>query len=230
MGTVNLPHDWVVGTYNDIAATEKALSTLPAESLAAIICEPMLGSGGAIPGLLPFLEFLRSYSSSHGALLIFDEVMTSRLSYRGLGPSLGIQPDLMTLGKWVGGGMSFGAFGGRRDIMGMYDPRNGSLAHAGTFNNNVFSMAAGCAGCKILDIDTTNWINDLGEQMRVLVQEVIDNNLDPQNPHASGVANGVSKGKASLSHSLKSRDGDSYLQFDLGRPAVVLCLESLHAQ
>ena len=85
--------------------------------------------------------------------------MTSRLSYRGLGYKLGIRPDLMTLGKWVRGGMSFGAFGGRRDIMEMFDPRIGKLRHAGTFNNNVISMAAGCAGCKLLDEDTTDKLN-----------------------------------------------------------------------
>ncbi|KAK4697610.1 hypothetical protein P7C71_g482, partial [Lecanoromycetidae sp. Uapishka_2] len=194
MKTVNLPHEWVVGTYNDIAATEKALSDLPDDSLAAIIVEPMLGSGGAIPGSLPFLRFLRSYASSHGSLLIFDEVMTSRLSYRGLGHKLGIQPDLMTLGKWVGGGMSFGAFGGRRDIMGMFDPRSGSLAHAGTFNNNVLSMAAGCAGCELLDMDATNRLNTLGERMKASVQDAIDSHLDLQMTHMNGVPNSVPNG------------------------------------
>ena len=103
--SVNLPHEWVIGTYNNVEATERLISSLPTNSLAAVLVEPMLGSGGAIPGSVHFLQFLRSYASSHGALLIFDEVMTSRLSYRGLGHKLGIQPDLMTLGKWVGGGM-----------------------------------------------------------------------------------------------------------------------------
>ena len=137
----------------------------------------MLGSGGAIPGSLEFLQFLSESANSNGALLIFDEVMTSRLGYRGLGHEMGIKPDLMTLGKWVGGGMSFGAFGGRRDIMEMFDPRTGSLAHAGTFNNNVVSMAAGCAGCKILDEQTMDRLNGLGVKMKEMVQEVIDVSL-----------------------------------------------------
>ena len=183
---VNLPHEWVMGTYNDVEKTEEVLSTTPPGSLAAILVEPMLGSGGAIAGSLPFLRFLRSYASSHGALLVFDEVMTSRLSHRGLGYEIGIHPDMMTLGKWVGGGMSFGAFGGRRDIMGMFDPRNGSLAHAGTFNNNVSSMAAGCAGCKILDEETTDRLNDLGECMKQMVQDVIDNHVDSEVPRTNG--------------------------------------------
>ena len=184
MKSVNLHHEWVVATYNDIAQTKEVLSALPPKSLAAILVEPMLGSAGAIPGSSAFLEFLRSYASSHGALLIFDEVMTSRLSYRGLGYKLGIQPDLMTLGKWVGGGMSFGSFGGRRDIMEMYDPsKSGSLAHAGTFNNNVISMAAGCAGCKVLDEETTNRLNDLGEHLKKAVNDVIEKHLYGGGPH-----------------------------------------------
>ena len=195
--SVNLPHEWVVGTYNDIARTAQVLSALPPKSLAVILVEPMLGNAGAIPGSLPFLQYLRSYASSHDALLIFDEVMTSRLSYRGLGHKLGIQPDLMTLGKWVGGGMSFGAFGGRRDIMEMYDPRkSGGLAHAGTFNNNVISMAAGCAGCKVLDEENTNRLNDLGERLKEMVTDVIEKHLYGDVPHTDGADEGSLKGNA----------------------------------
>ena len=191
--SVNLPHEWVVGTYNDIAETEEILSALPPKSLAAILVEPMLGNAGAIPGSLPFLQFLGSYASSNEALLIFDEVMTSRLSYRGLGHKLGIRPDLMTLGKWVGGGMSFGAFGGRSDIMEVYDPRkSGGLAHAGTFNNNVISMAAGCAGCKVLDEETTNRLNDLGECLKEKVTDVIEKHLYGGLPRMVNGTNGQS--------------------------------------
>ena len=193
--SVNLPHEWVVGKYNDIAGTEDVLSALPPKSLAAILVEPMLGNAGAIPGSLAFLQFLKSYASSHDALLIFDEVMTSRLSYHGLGYKVGIQPDLMTLGKWVGGGMSFGAFGGRKDIMEMYDPsKSGGLAHAGTFNNNVISMAVGCAGFKVLDEETTDRVNDLGERMKVMVTDVISNHLYSDASHTDGAENGTANG------------------------------------
>ncbi|MCJ1458393.1 hypothetical protein MMC28_008765 [Mycoblastus sanguinarius] len=198
--SVNLPHEWVVGTYNDIVQTEEVLSVLPPKSLAAILVEPMLGNAGAIPGSLPFLQFLRSTASSHDALLIFDEVMTSRLSYHGLGRKLGVQPDLMTLGKWLGGGMSFGAFGGRKDIMEMFDPsRSGGLAHAGTFNNNIISMAAGCAGCKILDEKTTNRLNDLGERLKEMATDVIEKQLYGEVPHMNGVDKGSLKGNVTLS-------------------------------
>ena len=193
--SVNLPHEWVIGIYNDIAKTQAVLSTIPADSLAAILIEPMLGSAGAIPGSLPFLQFLRYYASSHNALLIFDEVMTSRLSYRGLGHKLGIRPDMMTLGKWVGGGMSFGAFGGRADVMALFDPtKQGSLAHAGTFNNNVVSMAAGCAGCKILNEETTDRLNELGETMKEKVQDTIDQVLNAHSQKRLDLQNDSSKG------------------------------------
>ena len=79
-------------------------------------------------------------------MLIFDEVMTSRISAGGLQAKLAVVPDMTTLGKYIGGGMSFGAFGGRREIMSRFDPRRADAwAHAGTFNNNVLTMAAGVA-------------------------------------------------------------------------------------
>lgn len=202
--SVNLPHEWVVGTYNDIAQTEEVLSSLPPNCLAAILVEPMLGNAGAIPGSLPFLQFLRSYASSHDALLIFDEVMTSRLSYRGLGHKLGIRPDFMTLGKWVGGGMSFGAFGGRRDIMEEYDPsKSGGLAHAGTFNNNVISMAAGCAGCQVLNEETTNRLNELGERLKEMVTDVIEKYLYGDVHRTNGTDGGCLKGNVTFTSALR---------------------------
>ena len=81
--------------------------------------------------------------------MIFDEVMTSRLSPGGLQDKPGVIPDMTTLGKYIGGGMSFGAFGGRRDIMELFDPtKPDHLPHAGTFNNNVLTMAAGVGGLR----------------------------------------------------------------------------------
>jgi glutamate-1-semialdehyde 2,1-aminomutase len=107
----------------------------------------MQGSSGCIPADREFLAVLREVTQQIGALLIFDEVMTSRTGAGGLQSRLGITPDLTTLGKYIGGGSSFGAFGGRADVMEIFDPgRPGSLPHAGTFNNNVLSMAAGHAG------------------------------------------------------------------------------------
>jgi glutamate-1-semialdehyde 2,1-aminomutase len=143
---LNVPHDFAVAPYNDVAATRAAIEAAGGD-LAAILVEPMQGAGGCIPGEPGFLAMLREAANASGAVLIFDEVMTSRLSPGGRQALLGITPDLTTLGKYIGGGLSFGAFGGRAEIMAQFDPRRpGHLDHPGTFNNNVVSMAAGLAG------------------------------------------------------------------------------------
>ncbi|HVC60873.1 MAG TPA: aspartate aminotransferase family protein [Acetobacteraceae bacterium] len=143
---VNAPFPFVLAPYNDTAATLALIEHHGAE-LAAVILEPMIGSGGCIPATPEFLAALRDACTRVGALLILDEVMTSRLSPGGLQAVRGVQPDLTTLGKYIGGGMSFGAFGGRADIMDLFDPRRpDALPHAGTFNNNVLTMSAGLTG------------------------------------------------------------------------------------
>jgi glutamate-1-semialdehyde 2,1-aminomutase len=106
----------------------------------------MQGSGGCIPADRAFLAALRDACTRHGILLVFDEVMTSRLGRAGLQGLTGVTPDMTTLGKYVGGGLPFGAFGGRAGIMDRFDPlRPDALVHAGTFNNNALTMAAGVA-------------------------------------------------------------------------------------
>lgn len=145
---VNVPHDWVMAPYNDLEAAT-ALVRQHGTELAAILVEPLLGAGGCIPGEPAFLHGLQALARDSGALLVLDEVMSSRLSVGGRQALLGLQPDLCTLGKYFGGGLSFGAFGGRVDVMQRFDPRRpGALGHAGTFNNNVLSMAAGLAGLR----------------------------------------------------------------------------------
>lgn len=109
-----------------------------------------------------------------GAVFILDEVMTSRLSPHGLHGVLGLKPDLVTLGKYLGGGFAFGAFGGREDIMAVYDPRSaGAVAHSGTFNNNTMTMHVGHAGLsKILTPEVNNAFNAKGDKYRQRLQEV----------------------------------------------------------
>jgi glutamate-1-semialdehyde 2,1-aminomutase len=135
-----------------------------ADRLAAVLLEPMLGSGGCIPARPDFLAAIRKAATEAGAVLIFDEVMTSRMSGGGLQERLGIFPDVTTFGKYMAGGMSFGAFGGRADIMGLFD---GRLAHAGTFNNNVLSMAAGNVALgEIFTAEAAEALFRRGEAMR----------------------------------------------------------------
>jgi glutamate-1-semialdehyde 2,1-aminomutase len=161
---INIPFEYVVAPYNDIERT-RALIT---DDLALVILEPMIGSGGCIAASPEFLAMLRRETTRVGALLILDEVMTSRLAPGGLQSVLGVKPDLTTFGKYIGGGMSFGAFGGRAEIMDLFDPRRAdALPHAGTFNNNVLTMAAGLTG--LTDVYTARAalaLNARGETLR----------------------------------------------------------------
>jgi glutamate-1-semialdehyde 2,1-aminomutase len=143
---INAPFDFVLAPYNGTEAT-LALIERHAAQLALVILEPMMGGAGCIAATPEFLHALRAATTKAGALLILDEVMTSRLTPGGLQQKHGVKPDLTTFGKYIGGGMSFGAFGGRADILDLFDPRRpDALPHAGTFNNNVLTMSAGMAG------------------------------------------------------------------------------------
>lgn len=169
---LNLPHHWVLSTYNDLDAVRAAVREHGSD-LAAILVEPVLGAGGCIPGEPEFLWGLRELATQCGALLVFDEVQTSRLSWGGRQAPLGITPDLTVIGKYFGGGLSFGAFGGRADLMARFDPRQpGALGHAGTFNNNVLSMAAGLAGLQqVLTASALDALNARGETLRARLND-----------------------------------------------------------
>jgi glutamate-1-semialdehyde 2,1-aminomutase len=140
--------DVTVAPFNDLAATTRiARAARPA----AILVEPMLGAGGTIPPRPGFLAGLRALADELDAVLIFDEVITLRLAFGGAEEWSGVRPDLMTLGKIVGGGLPVGAFGGRADIMDLYAPPDPTLVQSGTFNANPLTMAAGLAGMRLLD-------------------------------------------------------------------------------
>ncbi|MGM4884471.1 MULTISPECIES: aspartate aminotransferase family protein [Rhizobium] len=136
---ITAPFPVTLCDYNDTDGTVAAIRAI-GDDLAAVIVEPMMGSGGCIAAEPAFLAAVAEATRAAGAILIFDEVMTSRMSGGGLQERLGILPDMTTLGKYIGGGMSFGAFGGRHDLMEIFVSK---VLHAGTFNNNVMSMAAG---------------------------------------------------------------------------------------
>ena len=170
---LNFPIDWLVGAYNDVEGT-RALLRRHAQELAAVIVEPMQGGGGCIPGTPEFLKMLRQECTALGIVLVFDEVMTSRLSPSGLQGRLGTTPDMTTFGKYLGGGASFGAFGGKREVMAHFDPdRPDSIPHAGTFNNNVLSMAGGLAGLtQVFTPEAAVRINALGDALRERLGEI----------------------------------------------------------
>jgi glutamate-1-semialdehyde 2,1-aminomutase len=169
---INAPFDTVVGRYNDIDGT-RALIASAGETLAAVIVEPMWGTG-CIPAEPAFLEMLLDEGRRRGFLVIFDEVMTSRLHPNGLSAALGLEPDLKTLGKYVGGGMSFGAFGGRREIMAQFDPtRPNALPHAGTYNNNTLTMTVGCAALsEIYTPAACTALNERGDRLRAALEDM----------------------------------------------------------
>lgn len=128
--------------YNDVAAVEKAFAGHP-KKIAAVIVEPVAANMGVVPPAENFLEDLREVTRREGALLIFDEVITGfRLAYGGAQSVFGIEPDLTTLGKIIGGGLPVAAYGGRRDIMQMVAPL-GPVYQAGTLSGNPLAMRAG---------------------------------------------------------------------------------------
>jgi glutamate-1-semialdehyde 2,1-aminomutase len=171
---LNAPFEYLLGRYNDLDAVEPIVRPYRAD-LAAILVEPMQGTTGCIPAEHNFLAGLRALADETRALLIFDEVMTSRLAPGGLQEVHGILPDLTTLGKYVGGGMSFGAFGGRTDIMERFDPRRpDAFQHAGTFNNNVLTMNAGLAGLtEIYTPERARSLNSWGDRLRERLNAVV---------------------------------------------------------
>lgn len=147
--TKGAAQDTVVLPYNNLAAVEDTLDRLKGQ-VAAVILEPVVGNMGCVPPAHGFLRGLRTLTQTHGAILIFDEVMTGfRLAYGGAQEFFGITPDLTTLGKIVGGGFPLAAYGGRRDIMDHVLPV-GKVFQAGTLSGNPVATAAGTATLRLL--------------------------------------------------------------------------------
>jgi glutamate-1-semialdehyde 2,1-aminomutase len=135
--------------YNDAAGVEAAFAREGGE-IAAVIVEPVAGNMNLVPPRPGFLEMLRELCTRHGAVLIFDEVMTGfRVALGGAQALYGIKPDLTTLGKVIGGGLPVGAFGGRRDIMQCLAPV-GPVYQAGTLSGNPVAVAAGMATLQLI--------------------------------------------------------------------------------
>jgi glutamate-1-semialdehyde 2,1-aminomutase len=169
--SMNVPHKFVIAPYNDIEALREIVEEHKSD-LACIFLEPMQGSSGCLPADLQFIKATRAKATEVGAILMFDEVMTSRMSIGGLQSLQGVYPDITTLGKYFGGGgQNFGAFGGKDEIMSIIEPSHpGGAYHSGTYNNNVTTMAAGVAVLE--DVWTEKAANDLFEMGQWLQDEL----------------------------------------------------------
>ena len=152
-GSPGIPKSFIEHTlslpYNDAEAFDRVMHT-QGDRVACVIIEPVAGNMGLVRPLPDFLTTLRELTRKHGALLIFDEVMTGfRVAYGGAQELFNIEPDLSCFGKIIGGGLPVGAYGGRRDIMMQIAPQ-GSIYQAGTLSGNPLAMAAGIATLKAL--------------------------------------------------------------------------------
>ena len=141
--------DTLTAPFNDLEAVKELFAQYP-DQISGVILEPVVGNAGFIPPAAGFLEGLRLLTQEHGALLVFDEVMTGfRIAYGGAQEKFGVTPDLTTLGKIIGGGLPVGAYGGRKDIMAMVAP-SGPMYQAGTLSGNPLAMTAGIKTLELL--------------------------------------------------------------------------------
>ncbi len=164
----------VVLPYNNLEAVSRILER-EGKEVAAVIVEPLMGAGGAIPATAEFLRGLRELTRRLGIVLIFDEVIAFRLAYGGAQEYFGVEADLTTFGKIIGGGLPVGALGGRADIMGLFDPRRPDrIGHGGTFNANPVTMAAGLATLAELTPAAYEHLNRLGELARRRLRQAFE--------------------------------------------------------
>ena len=165
----------VIMPYNDLENAERVIRE-HADELAAVIVEPINGQCGMVPADPEFLEGIRRITSELGILLIFDEVIAFRASRGGAQEYYGVTPDLTCFGKVIGGGLPVGAFGGREDVMSLWDPSGPGgpqVAHAGTFNGNPMTAAAGVATLRELSVDVYKDLEEKGEYLREKLRGVI---------------------------------------------------------
>ena len=162
----------VVIPFNDTANARRILEDNK-HQLAAVIVEPVMGSVGMIPGTAEFLTMLREFTEENGIVLIFDEVISFRVAPGGSQQYYGITPDMTSLGKIIGGGFAVGAFGGRQEIMELYDPPKGpKVSHAGTFTANPVTMVAGAVTLEHLTPDVYRDLAELTELLRQGIRRV----------------------------------------------------------
>jgi glutamate-1-semialdehyde 2,1-aminomutase len=166
--------DIVIMPYNNIEAAERIIRK-HANELAAVIVEPINGQCGMVPAKPEFLGGLRRVTKELGIILIFDEVISFRAARGGAQEWYGVTPDLTCFGKVIGGGLPVGAFGGREDIMAMWDPSKGGsfVQHAGTFNGNPLTAAAGIATLELLTPAVYKDLERKGNLLRDKLRQMI---------------------------------------------------------
>ncbi|HEX9207570.1 MAG TPA: aspartate aminotransferase family protein [Steroidobacteraceae bacterium] len=165
--TASAAQETIVLPFNDVAAT-RAILEAHAGELAAVIMDPLVSRMGFVRATPDYLRMVREVTQQHGIVLIYDEVFSTRLGYHGAQGYVGITPDLTTLGKIIGGGLPIGATGGKAEIMAVFDATRGhpKVDHAGTFNANPMSMAAGLAAMQQMTPEAYARLEALGDRAR----------------------------------------------------------------
>ncbi|WP_429034210.1 aspartate aminotransferase family protein [Bradyrhizobium sp. I1.14.4] len=159
--------DVVVLRFNDVGGVRQLLS-LHAQKLAAVILDPMPSRGGLIAPKPEFIAAVQETARKHGILVIADEILNLRQSFRGASARYGLVPDLVTMGKIIGGGLPIGAIGGRKEVMKVFDASAGRplLPQGGTFSANPLSMTSGLAAMRHLDHAAFAHLETLGSIVR----------------------------------------------------------------
>jgi glutamate-1-semialdehyde 2,1-aminomutase len=157
----------IVLPFNEVEAAAQLIEQ-QGKHLAAVIVEPVMGSAGMIAAERDYLEMLREVTERLGILLVFDEVISFRIAYGGGQEHYSVTPDLTCLGKLIGGGFPLGAFGGRSDVMAMFDPSRGRprIPHPGSYNANPISLVAGETTLGLLTGEAIRLLNRRGESLR----------------------------------------------------------------
>lgn len=174
--TSGTARDTLVATYNDLASVERLFEEHAGE-IAAVIIEPIAGNMGVVPSDPAFLQGLRDLCTRQGSLLIFDEVMSGfRVAFGGAAEVYGIDPDIVTWGKVIGGGLPVGAYGGRRDVMEQVSPL-GPVYQAGTLSGNPLAVTAGLETLRILrERPPYDYLEDLGGRLAAGLRQAAEKN------------------------------------------------------
>jgi glutamate-1-semialdehyde 2,1-aminomutase len=164
--SIGVASDTVCVPIGDSAALLAALDE-HGDRLACVVFDAMPGRAGMVPASPDYVALLRGETARRGILLIHDEVITFRLAHAGLHSTYGLEPDLLALGKVIGGGFPVGAVGGRADVLEQFDPRRDRpVGHGGTFSANPVTLRAGLAALELLDEPAIERLNEMGDALR----------------------------------------------------------------